>query len=486
MNKEKHETDHRHFPRRPGSVAGMLAAILIGLAVSGPSSAASATSSGTLADGTPYRIDVPEKWNGVVLIGLDYAGRDPNAEGDAGATSRALLARGYAMAGTTRTITGWAIHRAAANAIQTLDIFEAKHGKPKHAVAFGASQGGHAAAVGVQAYPARWHGAVVQCGSTAGTVALWQGKFDGLFVARTLLAPGSGLPVIQIPKDFKTSVLPAWRAMFQAAQQTPQGRARIALAAVIAQLPEWPDSTIPPPNAGDLAARQHGLYASITGPGRVLDQAMSSRLQIETLSGGNITSNVGVDYAQLLREADRDSLVSSLYQAAGLDLKADLETLVRAPRVAADPKALAYVASGIFDGNLAVPVLTQSGIGDPISPVSAQQSYEETVKARGRESMLRQVYTASAGHCGFTPSESVAVVETLVRRLDTGSWGGTNADAMNRVAAETGLGKSRFIDYAPARFLRPYGICDLRRDLDAAKVTAMATPGQTLPACLTK
>ena len=31
------------------------------------------TTTGALPDGTAYRIDVPDPWNGILLIGLDYA-----------------------------------------------------------------------------------------------------------------------------------------------------------------------------------------------------------------------------------------------------------------------------------------------------------------------------------------------------------------------------------------------------------------------------
>jgi hypothetical protein len=98
---------------------------------------------GKLKDGTPYRIDMPQHWNGAVLIGLDYASRPPGPDADA------LLAEGYALAGTTRQISGWAIHRAAANAVETLDLVEARYGRAALPIEFGQSQGGHTAAVSV-------------------------------------------------------------------------------------------------------------------------------------------------------------------------------------------------------------------------------------------------------------------------------------------------------------------------------------------------
>ncbi len=244
--------------------------------------------------------------------------------------------------------------------------------------------------------------------------------------------------------------------MLQAAQQTPQGRARIALAARIGQLPDWSDSTRPQPAASDITARQQGLYFSLEHDRNAVDQGLSSRAQIESLSGGNISGNAGVDYAQLARQADPDGMVAGLYKLAGLDVQADLAALAKAPRVVADRSALAYVASGVFDGKLHMPVLTLNGTGDPISVVASQQAYAATVEQAGNSALLRQLYTASAGHCNFSAGETVAAVHVLLERLDAGTWPSTTAAAMNARAALM-PGPARYIDFTPERFLRPFG-----------------------------
>lgn len=431
---------------------------------------------GKLKDGTPYRIDMPQHWNGAVLIGLDYASRPRGPDADA------LLAEGYAMAGTTREISGWAIQRAAANAIETLDLFEARYGKAALPIELGQSQGGHTAAVSVQAYPERWRGAVVKCGGLSGAVGQWQAKLDGLFVARMLLAPDSNLPVTHIPDDWQTTALPAWTAMLEQAEKTPAGRARIAFAARVAQLPDWSDPAKPAPAAGDAQARARGLADSLVRG--LVRQAMSSRNQVERLSGGNISANTGVDYGALLAAADQDGLVRGLYRDAGLSLDADLAVLARAPRLSADPKALAYVATGVFDGDLKMPVLTLNGLGDPISPPASQQFYEQAVERAGKGALLRQTYTRSAGHCGFTPAETVASVHALVTRIKSGQWPDTSAAGMTALAGATGLGESRFVSYTPPPFLRPYSSCTLLPTLKQAGVPPFALPGQALPVCI--
>jgi len=438
--------------RRPKrAVVGGLG-VLVALLLAGVVSAETRVSTGSLPDGTAYRIDVPDPWNGVLLIGLDYA-----AGGAGRADAKALLARGFAMAGTTRLVTGWAVDQSIANQIATIDLVVKTFGNPARTIVLGSSLGAHTGAATIQAHPDRFDGAVLMCGGLAGSVGLWNSKLDALFVAKTLLFPGdASLPVIGIPADFATTARPAWLKALAAAQETPQGRARIALAAVLAQLPTWSDPRKPQPSASDLAALQAGLYDSLAGgPLPTVGQAMSSRNEIERRSGGNISTNAGVDYAGLLARMSDSAIVRELYRQAGLDLAADLEALRRAPRVTADAKALAWAKSGTWDGRLAVPVLTLNGIGDNISPVSGQQAYESAVRAAGRQDMLRQLYTSTAGHCGFSAAETVAAVETLISRLNTGQWGDTtNPYTMNALAQSLNLGAARFIPYSPDVFVR--------------------------------
>jgi hypothetical protein len=154
---------------------------------------------------------------------------------------------------------------------------------------------------------------MLQCGSLAGVIGLWNGKMDALFVLKTLLAPGDPrYPVIDIPDDFAAVTRPDWLALVDAAQATPEGRARIALAGVIAQLPTWSSGAKPIPAPGDYDALQEGLYDSLAGAfPPVIGQAMSSRNEINRRSGGNISWNLGVDYAAILAEVDNSDVVQA-------------------------------------------------------------------------------------------------------------------------------------------------------------------------------
>ncbi|MEV7805657.1 hypothetical protein AB0O28_22185 [Microbispora sp. NPDC088329] len=413
--------------------------------------------SGTLKDGTPYEFVVPADWNGTVVVALDFAGSGRNEP----LTAR-LLADGVARGGTSRAITGWDIRSAIDNQAEALARFEQAYGRARYAIDSGTSMGGFVSAGVAQVHPGTFDAAVPMCGGLGGSVGQWNQKLDTVFVLERLVAPG--LPVVDIPADIE-SARKAWLDALAAAQQTPEGRARIALAAAIGQLPAWgrnPDGSVPPPpGSGDAAALQQGAYLALAGgPLPYIGQAMSSRRQIMDVVGGNPSWNTGVDYDKQLGLADpaMRRAVRNLYKAAGLDLSADLKKLAAAPRVAADPGAVKRFSHGIvLNGDLRIPVLTVSGTGDQISTVAQQQSYEENVRRAGAGSLLRQTYTETVGHCDFSPAEQEAALMTMLDRLRSGHWPATSAPAMNaRAAALAADPAPRYVPFTPPRFNRPY------------------------------
>ncbi|OMQ16239.1 hypothetical protein A7K94_0203895 [Modestobacter sp. VKM Ac-2676] len=410
--------------------------------------------SGLLDDGTPYEFVVPAGWNGTVVVSLDFVGRGPTEE-----LTQRLLADGIARGGTTRSVTGWDIRGAIDNQAEALSRFEGAYG-PARAIAAGASMGGAVSAGAAQVHPDVFDAAVPMCGGLGGSVAQWNQKLDTVFVLEELVAPG--LPVIDV--DDAATAREAWIQALTDAQQTPEGRARIALASAIGQLPAWgvePDgSQPPPPDRSDPAALQEGAFLALAGgPLPYIGQAMNSRLTLTEMVGGNPSWNTGVDYARQLRSADPAlrRAVHELYATAGIDLRADLAALASAPRISADPDAVERFARGIvLEGDLQIPVLTVSNTGDQISTVAQQQYYGALVRQAGKNHLLRQTYTEAVGHCTFSPAEQQAALRTMIHRLDTGHWPPTSAAAMNARtrALETEVAP-RYTQFTPPRFNRP-------------------------------
>jgi hypothetical protein len=304
------------------------------------------------------------------------------------------------------------------------------------------------------------------CGVLSGGVATWNTALDSEFAFEVLIAPGSGLQIVNIA-DPETNLEIAEEAL-TIAQNSPQGRARIALAAALSDLPGWFTPLTPEPDPKDfdsLEANQFLWDEEVDFP-----FVFAFRAELESRATGNPSWNTGVDYKrQLERSIDRAE-VEALYEEAGLNLNSDLDALRDAARISADPPAVRYLEQNIiFNGHIGIPVLTLHTKGDGLVVVENESAYKNVVRSEGNGRLLRQDFVDRAGHCAFTPAETIAAVEKLVERIDTGKWHDRDASDLNTAAAALGpefnvyLSGSTvvatppaFIDFVPAPYLRPF------------------------------
>jgi hypothetical protein len=232
--------------------------------------------------------------------------------------------------------------------------------------------------------------------------------------------------------------------------------------------PGWIDPLSPPPSPTDYATVEANQFVSL-GSGLDFPLYFAFRAELEERAGGNPSWNTGVDYQKQLNLSVDRAEVESLYKRAGLSLAADLETLSSAARIVADPVAVNYLRRNIaFDGEIHIPVLTVHTLGDDIVNVQNEQAYAAIIHKVGHDALLRETFVHRAGHCQFTSAETIAALQALIGRLDTGEWKGTDAKALNAVASALPLAYDdifgpgsqllppAFIDFAPAPFLRPF------------------------------
>jgi pimeloyl-ACP methyl ester carboxylesterase len=377
-----------------------------------------------------------------------------------------MLANGYALAGSSYATTGWAIHEALLDQIAVLEQFEKSFGHPKRTIAWGHSLGGIITAGLLQRHPERFDAALPMCGVLSGGVATWNTALDSEFAFRTLLAPGTGLEVVNISHPLANFDLA--EAVLAAAQSTPQGRARIALSGAFSDLPGWFMPLSPEPAPTDFAGQETNQF--------LWDQQVdfpfvfAFRAELEARARGNVSWNTGVDYRKQLEHSIGRDQVRALYQQAGLDLDFDLKVLNEAARISADPEAVHYLSENIiFDGEIHVPVLTMHTKGDGLVVVQNESAYKRVVDEAGNGEFLRRTFVNRAGHCAFTPAETIAAVQTLIERLKTGRWHGVDARDLNHDAAALGPGFNifptaqgvmavppAFIQFDPSRYLRPF------------------------------
>jgi hypothetical protein len=224
---------------------------------------------------------------------------------------------------------------------------------------------------------------------------------------------------------------------------------------------------LPEPAANDYATQEANQF--LWGSQVTFPFVFAFRAELEARAGGNPSWNTNVDYfSNLAKSADFKEVVA-LYQAAGLSLTKDLLTLNGAQRVKVNPKAETYLIKNVsFNGRISVPVLTMHTTGDGLVVPENEQAYRSAVDQAGRASLLRQVFVHRAGHCTFTPAETVTAVQTLENRLATGQWHVPSPAAMNAQAAALGpqlniltggvATPPAFIRYSPAVYLRPFNL----------------------------
>jgi pimeloyl-ACP methyl ester carboxylesterase len=441
------------------------------------------TYSGNLSDGATYLIEVPQNWNGTLLLytqGYAFGTSVPavdtaDASGIPGDPLLRfyLLTHGYALAGSSASI-GWRVHEALPEQIEVLDTFDTLIGQPSRTIAWGHSLGGLISAGLIQRYPERFSGALVMCGVVGGSVGQWNQGLDAAFAFKTLLAPGSGLQLVNIT-DPDANIGIAEQVLTDA-QANPEGRARIALVAALTDLSGWIDPFSPEPGPTDYVTQEANQF---------LDEQVSDffaafvlRAELEARAGGNPSWNTDVDYREQVALSIDYAEVRELYTQAGLDLDTDLEALYNASRIAADPVALDYLSQNIiFNGQIQVPVLTLHTTDDDVVSVENEQAYADVVGRASNSALLRQIFVHRAGHCNFTEAETIAALQALNRRLDTGTWQDLDPEDLNTAAQRLGAMYNvlfycylcsdfappsgvrmapAFVDYAPTPFLRPY------------------------------
>lgn len=436
---------------------------------------------GQTTDGSTWKIEVPMNWNGTLLLySHGYVAPGPNPPGDdAGSRQLAdyLLARGFALAGSSYASSGWAVADAFRDQEALLDEFRRDFRKPDQMIAWGHSMGGMITAGLLQLHPKQFVGGLAMCGLLGGGIGLWNTNLDLQVAFKTLMmrdpnpavsGPASSLQLTHVQNA--QANIGAAEAALAGAQQTQEGRARIALAAAMIDLPDWFSLAAPEPGATDYASWEQNQFKAMQVQ---MAFVFGFRQELETRAGGNPTWNTGIDYAaQLQHSADRDE-VHSLYQAAGLDLNADVAAINATQRITPDAAAARYMERNIvYTGNLHVPLLTMHTTSDFLVPFQHEQAFAAGVAGAKRSALLRQLFVHRPGHCAFTDAETATALDVLLNRLDSGKWHNTgNPSVLNTQATALGASMNTFspapgvppvpappsfVAMSPSQFLRPF------------------------------
>ena len=360
-----------------------------------------ATAEWGVIEGAGYRIELPENWNGDLILwahgftGLNEAGDGPNPRLEFNVPEReAFLAIGAAWAASTYRSSGYVPGVGVDDLLLVKDRFAELFGAPQRTACIGASMGGATAQLMAQEFPEEIDGAVALCGALGN---VW--VVDYLAAWHTLAMWFIGAP----PPRVDAAGLLAWSA----ALGTADGEGNLRLneqgerfAAVIEQLtggPRWGFRE-------GLAEQWNTSFAvgALTWP------SMIGAAPFEP--GERISPPVGMIPMDTTR---------FVYDARGVDL--DLERLnAEVVRLSADPVRRVDPGVGAPSGRLEAPLLCLKTTGDLFTPIHLDRDYQRLVAAAGHADNLVVRAVRRSGHCTFNAFEYASAVAAFLAWLDDG------------------------------------------------------------------
>jgi pimeloyl-ACP methyl ester carboxylesterase len=324
-------------------------------------------------NGAQFRIDVPENWNGVLLmychgyspVAGKYSQDPPNP------LVKAILDKGFAVAQSGYAAGGWAIEEAVLDTQTLRRYFVRKYGAPKETLVMGHSMGGFLTMKIMETFPNDYDGGLALCGPLAASQWFMTRRVFDPLVIFAYLFPGALPDPGKVPPDYKMG--PARDAEIQKLLDSQEEKA--------AAMRRWMD-----------VRTNKELAATMTFFTFIL-------MDLQQRGGGNPFDNRNTVY---------DGLGDDLAVNAGVK------------RYESTPRAAEYVRTYYTPtGHLTRPMLAINNVYDPLVPPWVANMYSLLAERAGSSADFVQQYAAGAGHCNFTPAETVAGLEQLR------SWKGT-------------------------------------------------------------
>jgi pimeloyl-ACP methyl ester carboxylesterase len=380
-----------------------LLAIVAALALAAP--AATAADYSGEVNGAPYLIRVPANWNGTLVVhahGYRDAADHPGEVDDRSAPASpnaalepALLAQGYAIAGSAYASNGWAVKDGISDTKALVSHFRSIVGKPNRTLLWGFSLGSIVTLALAEQTAGHFDGYLAACAVAAGTSRAW----DGAAATAVAYDAAFGWPAtwgsvgdVRDNVDFETDVVPKMLG-----ELSSFGRFEF-IRLVTGAAP----SAFPSP-----------FY-----PGWILTNMFfvtEARAELERRAGGPVVQNLTHLYT--LSAADKQYLA-----LLGVNAEPLLAAMNANRHLSAPPSSRNYVEHWAdFSGNIKKPVLTLHTQTDALVPVSHESAYAATVAAAGRSSLLAQTFTSGNGHCAFTGPQLLTALGALNNWVATGA-----------------------------------------------------------------
>jgi len=342
-----------------------------------------------LHNGAGYRVEVPDDWNGELVLyahgfrgtGLELTVSNPRIR-------EYLVTHGYAWAASSYSTNGYDVKQGVKDTHALGDFFKELVGHPSRTYLTGHSMGGHITGVAIEQYPQAYVGALPMCG-VMGDNELFDYFLDFNLVAQALAGVPAEFP---FPADYGTAVVPAVKAALG---------------------PAYPVVL----NAQGLKLR--GVTQNISGGER-------PAFATSFIVWGNFLFTVGITGGEIgVAPGNVQDNSDTVYQIDSNPALSPDELALNAAvlRVALDPQGRHPDGLGnipTISGRLPIPVLSLHTIGDLFVPFSMEQMYARRAAAEGAANLLVTRAIRDHGHCGFLVAEEETAFAALVNWVTTG------------------------------------------------------------------
>jgi len=335
-------------------------------------------------DGGAYRIEIPDNWNGELVLWAHGYVANAGAQGarlrvglpgvgEGNPFRQHLISAGFAWAASSYRCNGYVPGNGLLDTMALIDLFKRVYSGngPQRVYLTGVSMGGHITLLGMQEFPTTFAGGLALCASGPGEMDF----LTSVAAASELI---SGVTVTQATRDKDVQ----------------------RLTAILGK----------PPAYTEKGRQLASVQVQISGGARpfALD-GLSSRF----IENASAVAGRGDDVWN--RVASNTDLTYHIDDGLGLT-DAAINSSVRRKAADAEMRSLQgpYEEAIPFDGQIVRPVLTLHGSGDLYVPISLEQSLRRTVDNAGKSSWLVQRIIRSPGHCNFSAAEQGDAFDALV------------------------------------------------------------------------
>jgi pimeloyl-ACP methyl ester carboxylesterase len=354
-------------------------------------------------NGAPFRIVVPASWNGTLLLfqrgytdKADHPGEIDNQNptiAPSAAIRDALLADGYALAGSARKDNGWSVEEGLDDVVALASYFRENVANPTITILWGVSLGSVITLETAERTGGLFDGYLALSSVGAGATR----TVDHFLVLRLAYDVTFGMPTswgtpgdVRDLLDFETEVAP----ILSAQAGDPANFGRFEFIRLVAGIPG--SGIAPPP----------GYF-----PGHLISFpfffATEGEQELERRAGGPVAQNITHTYA--LTPDERVYLAS-----LGVDAAPLLDAMNARRDIVAPPSSRNYVEHfADYSGLIKHPVLTLHTNVDEVIPVASESAYRNTIAAVDRDDLLVQVYTTGIGHGTFTAGQLLVAIQAI-------------------------------------------------------------------------